>query len=764
MKPLRKLIVGLSSTVFAIAQSSCNNTGITDSQPSSSLQKASADERADKLVKQLTLDEKIQLVHGGAPLDWGNHLLPRGGNGWIPGIPRLGIPDLYLADGSVGVGNNVGPATALPSSIASAASWDLNEAYKYGQVIGRELRAYGINVNLGGNVNLAGREPRDGRTFETKGEDPLLAGKITAQHLKAIQDQHVIAVIKHFAINDQETGRSTANALIDERSARESDLLAFEIGIKESKAQSAMCSYSLVNDVHACENSYLLNEVLKRDWEFPGFIMSDWDATHSTVGAALNGLDQEQPEDIYFGSNLKEAVLSGEVSQNRLDDMVRRILRAMFAVGLFDHTTTIHPIDEVEDATVAQEVEEQGAVLLKNASMLPLDSQKLASVAVIGSHADIAVLSGGGSAQVTPVGGFALTEGKPCPPCWAPVVWDPSSLLDAIRTKVPGARVQYNDGIDVTSAAILAAASNVAIVLVSQWESEGMDVPSLNFTDVIHSPPIDQDALVQAVAAANRNTIVVLENGGPKVMPWINIVNAVLEAWYPGQRGGEAIANLLFGEVNPSGKLPLTFPASIDELARPTIATPLDPVTPFPVDYTIDGYNVGYKWYEKKGFTPLFPFGFGLSYTTFSITNPRAVWEPSETGPAVRVSFDLQNTGTCAGAEVAQLYLELPPEAGEPKRLIGWQKVFLTPNESKNVQISVRAVDSSHPFSYWDVGGHAWIAPRGIYTVLLGNSSRDLITVGSFQLGDIESNQTSVELLNRQPRRNSISNRLTPHK
>jgi beta-glucosidase len=379
-------------------------------------------------------------------------------------------------------------------------------------------------------------------------------------------------------------------------------------------------------------------------------------------------------------------------------------------------------------------VEEQGAVLLKNAGLLPLDSNKLMTIAIIGSHADVAVLSGGGSAQVVPVGGPALTEGTPCPPCWSRVIWDPSSPLNAIRAKVPGSSVQFDDGTNAASAAGLAASSDVAIVFVSQWESEGMDVPRLNFTDVIHATPIDQDALVSAVAAANPKTIAVLENGGPKVMPWLASVSAVLEGWYPGQRGAEAIANILFGDVNPSGKLPMTFPASVNDLPRPIIASPPDQTTPFPVDYTVDGFNVGYKWYERKGLTPLFPFGYGLSYTTFAISNLQLTANNSQSNPSFQVSFDLQNTGTRAGAEVAQVYLELPAGTSESKRLVGWQKVLLTPGQQQNITIQISASDPSHPLSYWDVNAHAWQVASGTYAVDVGNSSRNFTRAGTFQI------------------------------
>jgi len=331
---------------------------------------------------------------------------------------------------------------------------------------------------------------------------------------------------------------------------------------------------------------------------------------------------------------------------------------------------------------------------------------------------------------VMPVGGVALDEGTPCPPCWSHVIWHPSSPMNAIRAKVPAANVQYNDGTNAASAAALASTSDVAIVFVSQWESEGMDVPSLNFTDVIHSTPIDQDALVFAVAAANPKTIVVMENGGPKILPWLATVGGVLEAWYPGQKGGDAIANILFGDVNPSGKLPMTFPASVNDLPRPTIAAPPDSTTPFAVDYATDGFNVGHKWYEKQGITPLFPFGFGLSYTTFTLSNAQLT--SNVASASFQVTVDVQNTGSRTGAEVAQVYLALPAGTGESKRLVGWQKVALAPGQVQNVAIRVSDSDSSHPLSYWDTTAHAWRVASGTYKVYLGNSSGNLSQIGAF--------------------------------
>jgi beta-glucosidase len=697
-----------------------------------------ADQRADALLAKMTQSEKLSLVQGGVTsnLTYG-YTVPRGAAGYVPGIASLGIPELYLADGSVGVGNGVGPATALPSSIASAAGWDVVEAGKYGQVIGSELADYGINVNLGGNVNLIGREPRDGRTFETKGEDPILAGKIAAAHISAIQANHIVGDIKHFAFNDSETGRSTQNAIISDRGGRESDLLAFEIGVKDSNVQSVMCSYNLTNGTYDCENNQLLNGVLKGDWGFQGFVMSDWWATHSTANAANSGLDQEQPNQQYF-STLGQAVSAGQVPQARLDNMVHRILRAMFEVGIFDYPQKLQPIPAAADAQVAKEIEELGAVLLRNAgNQLPLNAATTKSIAVIGTHADVAVLSGGGSAQVQPVGG-ALKEGYPCPPCWAQVEWDLSSPLQAIQAAAPKASVQFSDGSDVTAAAALASSAQVAIVFVSQWDSEGMDETTLSLTDLTNATPIDQDALVSAVAAANPHTIVVVESGGAVLMPWLDQVSAVLEAWFPGQSGGPAIADLLFGNANPSGKLPITFPASDAQLPRPEIPQPPDNVTPFPVNL-FEGYNVGYKWFDSQRLTPLFPFGFGLSYTSFSITDAALVNHLAVTSnPNFEVTFNLTNTGALAGAEVAQVYLGMPASTNEPpRRLVGWQKTMLQPGASQSVTIEVDQNDSSHPMSYWDTASSSWQVAPGVYTVYLGtsSSSASLSKVGTITVG-----------------------------
>ena len=727
----------------------------------------SPDRRAELVIEQMTLDEKIGLVHGtgmggfgggpgaaaGAPPAPTRSL---GGAGFIPGVPRLGIPDVQMADASAGVtrgGARSRYATALPSTVSLASSGDLNLAHDSGALIGRALRDHGFTMSLGGGVNLT-REPRNGRNFEYHGEDPILAGKLVARQMKGLQAQGVVNHTKHYALNDQETGRNIGNVVLDKRSARETDLLAFEIAIREGDIGAVMCAYNKVGGDWCCENSYLLNDVLKKAWGFKGWVVSDWGGTHSTVKAVLAGLDQEMPGSTYFGEPLKKAVESGEVPMARLNDMVHRILRTEFAVGLFDNPPAPKVVDVFAGLEFAQRVAEQGTVLLKNAGgQLPLSASALKSIAVIGSHADVGVLSGGGSAQVDPPGGNAVPPPPP-PPGTAQrpgagmmfgrgPVWYPSSPLKAIRAKAPKAKVEYDAGTDPAAAASLAKASDVAIVFVNQPTSEGRDVASLSLPD-------NQDQLVSAVAAANPRTIVVLETGGPVTMPWIDSVSAALAAWYPGIRGAEAIANILFGDVNPSAKLPVTFAKSDADLPHPKIAGPPPapppapgaapapgapgagpggfrmPMTPFDIPYP-EGLKVGYKWYDAEGKQPLFPFGFGLSYTTYAYNALKV----TAAGKDVKVSFSVRNTGKRAGAEIAQVYVGLPAAAGEPpKRLVAWEKVQLAPGETKSVSLTL---DPQY-LSIFNVDKDDWELLPGEYKVFVGGSSRETPLSGTFRI------------------------------
>jgi beta-glucosidase len=682
------------------------------------------------VMKQLTLDEKIQLVHG---IGWGP-LLPgspippdnNGGAGEIMGIPRLGIPSLQQADSAVGIrmaALQSRYATLLPSVLAAASSWDPEAAQLYGDVIGRELRAQGYNQSIGGGVNLA-RDPRNGRLFEYPGEDPLLAGVMVGHVIRGVQDNHIMSDIKHYALNDQETGRTVVDVRLSKKAARESDLLAFELGIRIGQPSSVMCSYNKVMGAWACENEWLLNHVLKGAWHFPGFVVSDWDGTHSTAKAAIAGLDVQMPGEEYFGEALKQAVADGRVPLRRLDDMVHRLLRSMFSAGVIDHPSTprsvIDPFRGLEDA---QHIAEESIVLLKNDGTLPLNPAAVRSIAVIGAHADAGVMSGGGSAQVDAPGGNAISPATPTK--WGEAVYFPSSPLRYIREHARGAVVQFDAGTNASSAASLARTADVAVVFADQYMSEGGDAPSLSLPD-------GQDELIWAVAAANPHTVVVLITGNPVTMPWIDRVAGVMEAWYPGIAGGQAIANLIFGKVAPSGKLPVTFAKSADDLPHRcifgvTCAQAIGSSSPhwvpddakrqsFVADYD-EGVRFGYKWFDSEGKQPLFPFGFGLSYTKFKYSG-------LQVDPAAKtVTFAIENTGGLAGTEIAEVYVELPTASKEHfHRLAAWQRVALNSSQQKTITVALEPL----AMATFDERKDAWTWASGVYTVLVGGSSRDL--------------------------------------
>jgi beta-glucosidase len=711
------------------AQSSVRQPAVQQAWMDSSLD---PDTRADLMIHEMTLDEKIQLVHGDG---WGvlrkdSRVAPghNGGAGFVPGIPRLHLPDINLADSAVGVRMAAWDsryATLLPSVIGMSASWDPDAAFLYGSVIGRELRDQGFNMSIGGGVDLI-REPRNGRNFEYSSEDPILSGTMVGQLARGVQSNHIMGDIKHYVMNDQETGRNTLNAQLDQRALRETDLLAFQIAIGLAHPAGVMCAYNRVNGDYACENDFTLNQVLKRDWGFKGFVLSDWEGTHSTVKAALAGLDMDQPgDDNYLSEPLKQAVIKGDVPQARLDDMVHRIVRSMFASGEIDQPPVKSVVDPFRGRDDAQKIEEEGIVLLQNAGgVLPLSAGKIRSIAVIGGHSDVGVLSGGGSAQVDAPGGNAL-DAQPGGAIWGKAVYFPSSPLRYIREQAaPGATISYDAGTDPAEAAKAAASAQVAVVFVTQWMSEGQDSATLSLPD-------RQDTLVAAVAAANPNTIVVLENGGPVNMPWAKDVKGIVESWYPGIGGGQAIANVLFGRVNPSGKLPVTFAATEADLPHPHV-TGLTEKTgnngadggggrnqarDFPVDYNVEGMAVGYRWFQAKGKQPLFPFGFGLSYTRFAYSNLKV------DADAKSVTFDLRNAGAVAGDEIAEVYVTLPASAGEPfRKLAGWKRVSLAAGAKETETIPIDPLYLS-TFSTTD---DAWSRPAGDFLIEAGGSSAEL--------------------------------------
>ena len=730
MRPLdskKALFIGVAASCALGAAALCAvGAAAAERQPWLDI-RLSPDQRAQLAVAAMTLSEKYDLLHGPMALalplpGFIGHAIPKEAipsAGFIPGVPRLGIPALYETDASLGVVNPLGArpgdvATALPSGLALAATFNPQLAYRSGALVGAEAHAKGFNVLLGGGMNLT-RDPRNGRNFEYLGEDPLLVGILAGEAVRGTQDQHVISTVKHFALNAHETNRTTLDARIDKGALRESDLLAFELAVERGHPGSVMCGYNLINGEYACGNHWLLNDVLKRDWGYKGWVMSDWGAVHAT-DYAVRGLDQESGEQldtqIFFGEALQHGVEQASIPIARVDDMVRRILRSMFAVGITEHPAAKSDIDYRAHALVALEVARVGMVLLKNdAGVLPLKTA-LKRIAVIGGNAHLGVLSGAGSSQVTPSNG---------PPIRVPIggrgilaalrneAFFPSAPVATIRAAAPHAEVLFDAGSFPADAAALAASADVAVVFATRHEMEGYDIPDLHL-------PNGQDALIDAVAAANPHTVVVLETGNPVAMPWIDHVQAVLAAWYPGQEGGKAIADILFGQVNPSGKLPITFPINDAGTMRPVLPNlGAEPGANVSIDYS-EGADVGYRWYVKNGVKVLFPFGHGLSYSEFRYDkiNVRG-------GNTLQVRFEVQNSGARDGADVPQVYLT--SAAGMPVfRLVGFERVELKVGEHKVVTASV---DPRLLGRFDESRGH-WIIRAGTYRVSVGHSSADL--------------------------------------
>jgi beta-glucosidase len=690
------------------------------------------DRRAELAVAQMTREEKQGLVFAyfGTDAPWKKFTTSpearAGSAGYVPGIARLGIPPQWATDAGIGVATQGGAKekrerTALASGLATAATWDPDLARRAGAMIGAEARASGFNVMLAGSVNLV-REPRNGRNFEYAGEDPLLAGVMVGAQIKGIESNHIISTIKHFALNDQETDRNTLNVVIDRAQAHMSDLLAFQIAIEQSNPGSVMCAYNRVWGEHSCESAYLLNDVLRRDWGWNGFVMSDWGATHSTAKAAMAGLDQQSgypfDDQPYFGELLLRALAGGELKEERLNEMARRIVRTLFAKGVVDYPVKISPIDLAAHASVTRSGAEQGAVLLKNAAaILPL-SKRTARIAIIGGHADRGVLAGGGSSLVYPVGGNAVPGLEPTG--WpGPIMYYPSSPMRAIQALAPGAKVQFDSGLNREAAARLAANSDVALVFVTQWTGESVDKPL--------TLPDEQDALVSAVARANPRTVVVLETGGAMFMPWLDQVQGVLHAWYPGTSGGEAIANVLFGVVNPSGHLPISFPKDESQFARADLEEKdAQGKKTLEVNYH-EGATVGYKWFDARGVKPLFPFGFGLSYTKFTYGDLQVRLD----GQDLVVKFQVRNSGKRDGKDVPQVYVS--PAAGgweAPKRLAGWRKVELQSGTSTQVELRV----DPRLLGMYREAERSWRVAPGSYKVMLGSSAAELPLETSIEL------------------------------
>ena len=663
---------------------------------------ADPDARARAIVEQMTLDEKILELHGVGSSSPNIRI--------VPAIARLGIPAFVITNGPDGATNGtvkpVPPATAMPVTLSLAASWDVNEANAYGAIVGNEAKILGNDLIEGPDMNMA-RIPQGGRTFENLGEDPFLASQLAVADIQGIQGKGEIAEAKHFVGNEQEANRFALNDIIDERTLREIYLPPFEASVKQGKVGAVMCAYPQINGQYNCENGSLLNQILKGEWGFRGLVTSDFGATHSTVASANNGLDLEMPSGIYFGSALASAVQSGQVPMSAIDDKLIRRFRTTMQMGLWDHPPVAQSISsalEKADGAQAKYIAEEGTVLLKNqGSLLPLNASKLHTIALIGQStwAANAKTGGGGSSAVVPL-----------------YTVDPKTGL---QNRVgPNVMINYNDGSDLTTAASVAKAADVAIVMVGDNRSEGHD-DSIALSG-------NQDALVSAVASANKNTVVVVKSGSAVLMPWADQVPAILEAWYPGEEDGDAVAAVLFGDFDPSGKLPITFPQSVSDLPANTPSQYPSQTVPsgtIAQAHYSEGLDIGYRYYDAKNITPLFPFGFGLSYTTFSYKNLRLT---PGLGNTVKVEFDVTNTGSRIGAEVAQVYVGMPSSIGEPpKQLKGFEKLHLNPGQTGHASIVLDA----RAFQYWNTSTHNWTIAPGRYQIIVGSSSRDILLQGA---------------------------------
>ncbi len=678
----------------------------------------------------------------------------KNGAGWTDAITAIDLPGIFETDGSVGVGDpkdqsSAAQSTLFPSMISVASSWDPGVSRAVGGAVAAEARAKGFNVLLSGGINIA-RDPRGGRNFEYLGEDPLLTGILEAGYVNGAQDRHVVATIKHLALNSYETGRTQYDVSIDPVAAMESDLLAFDVALQHSNPGSIMCAYNLVATDYACENKVLLTDILRDQWGYRGWVMSDWGAVHSTVKAANAGLDQEsgaeadvavglgatsllqgvQPSpavaarlakavangsivsDGFYADPLKAALAAGSVSEARLHEMAERVLYGLFAAGVIDDPVQRKPIDRAAGYRVAEQTAEKGIVLLKNEDALLPIAPNRQSVAIIGIHADKGVMSGGGSPAVLPFGGNAVASDDLN--IFQTPIWAPSAPLSEMR-KLTSAKVSYSSGADHAAAADAARRADRAVVFVYQRSQEGVDVPNLGLPD-------NQDALIEAVAAANPHTVVVLQTMGPVKMPWLSRVGAVVEAWYPGSGGGEAIAKVMFGLIEPEGRLPQTFPKYETDLPRPNlpVAPPLNDARPatFPIRYN-EGADVGYKWFDRERKPVLFPFGYGLSYTAFRYGKVE-----QRPGHPFTLRVSISNSGKRPGTETVQAYTDPFDATGRriTKRLIGWNKVRLQPGETRLIDVDL----NPQMFGTYRPATRTWQVEKGSHVVRVGSSSADL--------------------------------------
>ena len=802
--------------------------------------KSDVEKRVEAILSKMTLEEKIDYIGGYNDF-------------YVRAIKRLGVPELKMADGPMGV-RNYGPSIAYPAGIAMAASWDTDLVNRIGAMMGKDSRVRGVHFLLGPGVNIY-RAPMCGRNFEYFGEDPFLASRMAVANIRGIQSQGVIATVKHFAGNNQEWDRHNVSSDIDERTLREIYLPAFEASVREARVGAIMDAYNLVNGIHMTQHDYLNNQVVKKEWGFDGIIMSDWVSTYDGIAAANGGLDLEMPNGEFMNrKTLLPAIQQGKVSVATIDDKVRRILRKAIEFGFLDRGQTdesLSPFNH-EGRQVALEAARSSMVLLKNNGVLPLQQARLKTVAVIGPTAHPAVTGGGGSSKVEPISDVSFLEGistyvgSAANVVYAPGVAKPTEVFGESRFQTAadggptGLKAEYFDNKELSGAPAL---TRTDATINFQWSSEsyrpngpvdsfsarwtGYYVPEvsgeyrfyvsgddgyrlyvddkplierwqnqgetllveslrleagrpykirLEYFENIGTATIGfgitrsmdralqkalavaskadavilcagfdsntegegwdrtfalqggQDELISQILKVNKNTVVVLTGGGNVDMnAWADDVPALLHAWYPGQEGGTALAQVLFGDVSPSGKLPVSFERRLEDNAA--FNSYYDPDKDKRVEHK-EGVFLGYRHFDKTGKQPRFPFGYGLSYTTFEYSSLTV--SPADANGAVSVTFKLKNTGKVAGAEVAQVYVsDSHAKVPRPvKELKGFAKVQLKPGETKAVEVRLHR----RAFSYYDVESKGWTVAPGDFGVLVGASSQDIRLKGAATL------------------------------
>ena len=698
--------------------------------------------RVEDLLSRLALEEKVALVHADSSFS-------------VAGVPRLGLDKLVMDDGPLGVRaegrDQQTPvddfSTAMPATLGLAATWNTDLAVAYGAEIGQEAVHRGKNIMLGPALNIQ-RTPLCGRNFEYLGEDPFLSSRMAVNYIRGEQGQGVSSCAKHYAANNQEYQRMSINVEMDERALREIYLPAFRAAVQEAGVMTVMGAYNRFRGQFCCENNYLLDRVLKKEWGFKGAVMSDWGGVHHTDLAATNGLDMEmgsrQPFDEYYLANPYLAGLKdGRFPVSALDEKVRRNLYVRFKLNLI-HDPAAPPVPKAEPPgplstpahqETARKVAEETFVLLKNQNLLPLDPGKVKTVAVIGANATAHFANGGGSARIKPpyeinaLQGISnrlgsgvkiiFAQGYNAPVGPGRLDYRPDTEEIVLPRKV-------SELVDEAEAA--AKAADVVIYVGGLNHKGGYDTEGADRKDL--KLPGGQDELIQKIVQANPKTAVVLMGGGAVEMDaWLAKAPALLYAWYPGLEGGNALASVLFGDVNPSGKLPCTFPKRLAD--SPAHALKAYPGTNGTVEYN-EGLLVGYRWFDTKQIEPLFPFGYGLSYTTFKYSKLNLVPGADASRLPLTVEFELANTGRRAGAEAAQVYVqELHPLLPRPvKELKGFAKVLLQPGEKQKVSIAL----DRRAFAHYDPDKKGWVADKGAYKILVASSSRDIQLTDEFEL------------------------------